>query len=63
LKDILDVQLADERKSHCLQSEGRYVRSSKSGQPDAIDSQLRFLTNERAPLKVAKGLAVLSRKR
>jgi polyphosphate kinase len=63
LKDILDVQLADERKSHHLQSDGRYVRSSKSGQPDAIDSQLRFLTYERAPLKVAKGLAVLSRKR
>ena len=63
LKDILDVQLDDERKSHHLQSDGRYVRSSKSGQPDAIDSQLRFLTHERAPLKVAKGLAVLSRKR
>jgi polyphosphate kinase len=63
LKDILDVQLADERKSHYLQSDGRYVRSSKSGQPDAIDSQHRFLTHERAPLKVAKGLAVLSRKR
>jgi hypothetical protein len=30
---------------------------------DAIDSQFRFLTRECAPLKVAKGLAVLSRKR
>jgi polyphosphate kinase len=63
LKDILDVQLADVRKSHHLQSDGHYVRSTTSGQPDGIDSQLRFLTHERAPLKVAKGLAVLSRKR
>jgi polyphosphate kinase len=63
LKDILNVQLADERKSHFLQSDGHYIRSSKSGEPDAIDSQLRFLTHESAPLKVAKGLAVLSRKR
>jgi polyphosphate kinase len=63
LKDILDIQLADERKSHHLQSDGRYIRNSKSGQPGAIDSQLQFLTPERAPLKGAKGLAVLSRKR
>jgi polyphosphate kinase len=63
LKDILDIQLADERKSHHLQSDGHYTRGSKSAQQDAIDSQLRFLTHERAPLKVAKGLAVLSRKR
>jgi|HubBroStandDraft_1064217.scaffolds.fasta_scaffold06063_2 polyphosphate kinase len=63
LKDILDVQLADVRKSNYLQSDGHYVRSTTSGQPDGMDSQLRFLTQERAPLKVAKGLAVLSRKR
>jgi polyphosphate kinase len=63
LKDILDIQLADERKSHLLESDGHYVRNSKSGQPDAIDSQLLLLTHERAPLKGAKGLAVLSRKR
>jgi polyphosphate kinase len=63
MKDILNIQLADERKSHHLQSDGHYIRSSKSGQPDAIDSQLRFLTHERAPLKGAKGLAALSRKR
>src|SRR6516162_4604260 len=63
LKDILDIQLADERKSHHLQSDGHYIRSSKSEQPDAIDSQLQFLAHERGPLKVAKGLAVLSRKR
>ena len=63
LKDILSIQLADERKSHSLQSDGQYVRSEKWRQPDAIDSQLRFLTHERAPLKVPKGLAALSRKR
>jgi polyphosphate kinase len=63
LKDILDLQLADEKKAHHLQSDGRYCRSGKRGQPDAIDSQLQFLTSEKAPLKVGKGLAVLSRKR
>ena len=63
LKDILNIQLADERKSHYLQSDGHYIRSSKNGQADAIDSQLRFLAHERAPLKVAKGLPVLSRNR
>jgi polyphosphate kinase len=62
LKDILDIQLADERKSHHLQSDGHYIRSNKSG-PDSIDSQLRFLTQDNVPLKVPKGLAVLSRKR
>jgi polyphosphate kinase len=63
LKGILNIQLADERKSHHLQSDGLYIRSSKSGQPDAINSQLRFLTQERAPFKVAKGLTSLPRKR
>jgi polyphosphate kinase len=63
LKDSLNVQLADERKSHYLQSDGHYIRSSKSGEPDAIDSQLQFLNQECAPLKVVKGLEVLSRKR
>jgi polyphosphate kinase len=63
LKDFLDVQLADERKSHHLRSDGHYARSSKSGKPDAIDSQLWFLSHEPAPLKVKKGLAILSRKR
>ena len=63
LKEILDIQLADERKSHHLQSDGHYIRSTKSGAPEAIDSQLTLLTRERAPLKVAKGLAALSRKR
>jgi polyphosphate kinase len=63
LKDILDTQLADERKSHQLQSDGHYIRNSKSGRPDAIDSQLLLLTHERAPLTGVKSLAVLSRKR
>ena len=63
LKDVLDVQLADERKSHYLESDGHYVRNSKSGDPAGIDSQLRFLSQDRAALKSAKGLAVLSHKR
>src|SRR5215469_8646828 len=63
LKEILDVQLADEKKAHHLQSDGHYIRSKKAAEPDAIDSQLQFLTREYAPLKAAKGLAVLSRKR
>jgi polyphosphate kinase len=63
LKDILDLQLADERKSHHLRSDGHYARSRKSAQPDAIDSQLTLLSNERAPVKVAKGLNVLPPKR
>ena len=63
LKEILDVQLADEKKAHYLQSDGRYIRSNRAAEPDAIDSQLQFLTREYAPLKAAKGLAVLSRKR
>jgi polyphosphate kinase len=63
LKDILDVQLADERKSHHLQSDGSYRRSVKRAQPEAIDSQLTFLANERPSIPTAKGSAVLSRKR
>ena len=63
LKEILDVKLADERESHHLRSDGSYARSSKSAEPDAIDSQLTFLTNERPPARAAKGSAVLSRKR
>ena len=63
LKGILTIQLTDERKSHHLRSDGNYARSAKRGQADAIDSQLRLLTHERTPVKVAKGLAVLSRKR
>jgi polyphosphate kinase len=62
LKDVLTVQLADEKKSHHLQNDGRYIRSSKSGQADALDSQLRFLNPEDSPLKAAKGTAALSHK-
>jgi polyphosphate kinase len=58
LKDVLTVQLADEKKSHHLQSDGRYIRSSNSRQPDALDSQLRFLNPEGSPLKAAKGTAL-----
>jgi hypothetical protein len=54
--------LADEKKSHHLQSDGHYIRGGKSGQPDALDSQLRFLSHEDSPLKAAKGSAALSRK-
>jgi polyphosphate kinase len=63
LKDILGIQLADKKKSHQLQSDGCYLRSSESQDANAVDSQLLLLTNERGPLKVAKGLAVRSRKR
>jgi len=63
VKEILDVQLADERKAHHLRSDGHYARSSKRGHQDAVDSQHSFLANEREPLKVAKGLSVSSRKR
>ena len=63
VKEILDVQLADERKAHHLRSDGHYARSSKRGHQEAVDSQRTFLTNEREPLKVAKGLSVSSRKR
>ncbi|HKD49693.1 MAG TPA: hypothetical protein VKB90_02795, partial [Candidatus Acidoferrum sp.] len=63
LKDILDLQLSDEKKAHLLQSDGSYCRSNRQDQPEAVDSQLRFLTSEDSPTKTAKGLAVLARKR
>ena len=63
LKDILNIQLADKRKSHQLLSDGRYIRSSESGQADAIDSQLVLLTHECEPLKVVKRPVGSSRKR
>ena len=63
VKDVLSIQLADKGKSHHLQSDGHYIRDIESRQPGAIDSQLLLLTREPRPLKVAKGLAVLSRKR
>jgi len=63
VKEILDIQLADEKKSHHLRSDGNYARSSKRTHAEAVDSQRTFLTKEREPLKVAKGLAVSPRKR
>ena len=63
LKDIVDLQLADEKKALQLQSDGSYRPNSRRDQPDAVDSQLRFLTSENAPVKAGKGMAVLSRKR
>jgi polyphosphate kinase len=63
LKDILQLQLADQKKSHKLLSDGSYVLTEGHDRPDAIDSQLQLLNRERAPLKSPKGLAALSRKR
>ena len=63
VKEILEVQLADEKKSHHLRSDGFYARSSKREHPDAVDSQRTFLTSEREPLRAAKGLATSPRKR
>jgi polyphosphate kinase len=63
LKDILNVQLADKKKSHQLLSDGRYIQSEDRKQPDAIDSQFALLTREIEPLEVAKRVAVSSRKR
>jgi len=63
LRDILAVQLADQKKSHDLQSDGHYLRRSRGEPSDGIDSQLQFLTHDGTPLKAAKGLAVISRKR
>jgi polyphosphate kinase len=63
LKKILDIQLADEKNSHHLQSDGSYARTSKSAQPDAIDSQFTFLANERPPVRTEKISTVLTRKR
>lgn len=63
LKDVLSTQLSDQKKSHQLLSDGRYVRNGDSRQADAIDSQLVLLTNEREPLKVGKRLSGSTRKR
>ena len=63
LKGVLSIQLADGKKSHHLATDGLYARSTNREEPDAVDSQLQLLTDERLPVKSAKGLAVLSRKR
>jgi polyphosphate kinase len=62
LKDVLTVQLADEKKSHHLQSDGHYTRSAKGSPSDLLDSQLHFLTHEDSCLKGPKGPAALSHK-
>jgi hypothetical protein len=51
LKAILHLQLADERRSHHLRSDGH---CSKRGQSDVIDSQLQFLARENTPAKLPK---------
>jgi polyphosphate kinase len=63
LKDILDVQLADEKQSHHLRSDGSYARSAKSAEHDAIDSQNTFLADACPTVQVARVPAVLPRKR
>jgi polyphosphate kinase len=63
VKEVLTVQLADKKKSHQLQPDGRYVQSSERKGADAIDSQLLLLTNARGHLKASKGLSLMSRKR
>lgn len=63
LKDTLNVQLADKKKSHQLLGDGRYIQSEDRKQPGAIDSQFALLTREIAPLEVAKRAAVPSRRR
>jgi hypothetical protein len=63
LKDTLHIQLADERNSYHLRSDGTYARSKKREQPDAIDSQLHFLTQQRVTRQVPKSLGDISRKR
>jgi len=61
LKDILNLQLADTKKSHQLQSDGRYLRSDSSA--DAIDSQLALLTHEREAIRTETRPSPSSRKR
>ena len=62
LKDILDIQLADDRNSYHLRSDGHYARSIKREQKDAVDSQMQFLAQERAERQVPKELGATSHK-
>ena len=59
LKGVLSIQLADGKKSHHLATDGLYARSTNREEPDAVDSQVQLLTDERLPVKSAN----LSRKR
>jgi polyphosphate kinase len=63
LKDILSVQLADTKKSHQLQSDGRYIPSEAVEKAETIDSQSAFLAREAVPLKAMKRSAVPARRR
>ncbi len=63
VKEFLDIELADEKKAYHLESEGQYARSSRSAQPDTMDSQLYLLTHERAPQQAGKMMSVMSRRR
>jgi polyphosphate kinase len=63
LKNILHIQLTDERNSYNMRSDGHYARSTKREQPDAIDSQLQFLAQERSARQIPKSLGAISRKR
>jgi polyphosphate kinase len=63
VKGVLDIQLADEKKSHYLRADGHYLRRRNSERPEAIDSQLQLLSVEYPSHKITKGLAALSRKR
>ena len=62
LKHILEIQLAEARNSYHLRSDGHYARGKKREQPDAIDSQLYFLTHHGAARQVPKGSVVVPEK-
>jgi len=46
LKDMLSVYMADEAKARYLGSDGRYTRSPKRNDPDAMNSQAWFLAHQ-----------------
>jgi len=49
LKEMLSVYLADEAKARYLGSDGRYTRSPKRNEPDAVSSQAWFLGHQDLP--------------
>ena len=63
VKEFLDIELSDEKRAYHLHSDGHYARSSKSAQPDVMDSQLHLLTHERAPQQAGKLMTVMTRRR
>src|SRR5579862_9276913 len=52
VKDILNLQLSDEKKARHLHSDGQYTRSEKREDPKAVDSQLQLLSQDRISGKV-----------